>query len=114
MSDREVLPDLYVLDALANDIESLEDVLRMLNSDTVLGWHRTWGRPFQRAEIVESLARLIKEESVRAHVLTPDGKGLDPLPPRTLPSATFDDVWFEMTPHGRMRHANWEPKLEGA
>jgi hypothetical protein len=33
-----VAPDLCVLDALANDIEDLESVLRMLNSCTALGW----------------------------------------------------------------------------
>ena len=31
-------PDLYVLDALANDIEDLESIARTLNSDTALGW----------------------------------------------------------------------------
>src|SRR5260370_8938023 len=112
MSDGESRPDLYVLDGLAKGIESLEDVLRMLNSDTILGWHRTWGRPFERAEVVEALARLIRDGSVRVHLLTPDGKSLDPLQPRTLPSSSFDDVWFEMTPHGRMRHATREPKLK--
>ena len=36
---KERLPDMYVLDALANDVEDVEAILRMLNSDTALGWH---------------------------------------------------------------------------
>lgn len=109
MARRESLPDLYILDALADDTEDLEHVLQVLNGDTALGWHRRWGRPFHREEIVEALVRLIKANQVRAAVLAPDGKWLDELLPTEIPPGDFDDAWFAMTPHGRLVHTNWDP-----
>jgi hypothetical protein len=109
MTDRERLPDMYVLDSLANDIEDLDNILRILNSDTTLGWHKQWGRHFGREEIVQSLARLIKNGCVRVSVLTADGKWLEELAPLELPPESFDHVWFAMTPHGRIVHTNWHP-----
>lgn len=49
---REPRPDMYILDTLANDVEDLESILRMLNSDTAIGWHKQWGRRFTRDEVV--------------------------------------------------------------
>lgn len=109
MTEREPLPDMYVLDSLANDVEDLESILRILNSDTSIGWHKQWGRQFDRAEIVQSLTRLIKADSVRVSVLTPDGKWLQELALRELPAGSFDDAWFALTPHGRIVHTNWQP-----
>lgn len=101
-------PDMYVLDALANDIEDLEAILRMLNSDTVLGWHKEWGRKFRREEIVEALCRLVVDDLVLAYV-TLEKPGLVTLPARTLPDGDFDDASFGLTEKGRLVHANWEP-----
>lgn len=108
MKNRETLPDMYVLDSLANDVEDLEGILRILNSDTAIGWHRRWGRYFTRAEIVQSLVRLIASDRVRVSVLTPDGKWLEELPAKDLPGA-FSEAWFALTPRGRMVHTAWEP-----
>lgn len=110
MMRREHLPDMYVLDSLANDVENLDDILRILNSDTAVGWHKHWGRHFKREEVVQSLSRLIQAESVLVSVLTPDGKWLQELPSGALPSASFDDAWFGITPRGRLIHTNWEPE----
>lgn len=110
MSRVEATPDLYVLDTLANDTEDLEGILRMLNSDNTSGWHRVWGRLFDRESVVQSLIRLIREGSVQAYELDPDGKSLIALEQTFLPTRSFDDAWFGMTAHGRLRHANWEPE----
>lgn len=109
MNEREFMPDMYVLDSLANDVEGLEDVLRILNSDEAIGWHKRWGRHFTRDEVVQALVRLIKADHVRASVLTSDGKWLQELGPTELPPGTFDEAWFGITPQGRMVHTNWEP-----
>ena len=61
--------DLYVLDSLANDIEDIEAILRMLNSDTVLGWYHEWGRQFTREDIVTALSRLVHDDLVHVMVL---------------------------------------------
>jgi len=109
MIGRELQPDLYVLDSIADDAEDIDAILRMLNSDTAIGWRQTWGRPFERDEVVESLSRLVTADFARVLVLTSDGKGLMELPPKQLPPGNYDDVWFAMTPHGRIVHSNWRP-----
>jgi len=105
---KERLPDMYVLDALANDVEDVEAILRMLNSDTALGWHNEWGRKFRRDEIIETLCRLVADDLVRVYE-TKEEPGLVPLPSRTLPPANFDAAWFGLTERGRLVHTNWEP-----
>lgn len=109
---QETKPDLYVLDTLANDLENLEGIMRMLNSDTVLGWHREWGRHFERKEIVEALSRLVRTDMIQVYVLSEDGKALEALPPQQLPLSSYDDAYFGLRPRGRMTHSNWEPDVE--
>ncbi len=109
MMDRDRTPDPYVLDALANDIEDLESILRMLNSDTDLGWAKEWGRAFSRGEIVEALSRLIKRELVCVLVHARDGKSLTSLAPGTLPPGDYEHVYFSLTERGRLVHTNWHP-----
>ena len=110
MSKRESKPDLYVLDAIADDVEDLATILRVLNSDTAIGWHHTWGRHFERGEVVEALSRLVWAGLARVAVLSADGKELVELPPKELP-ANYDDVWFRITSAGRLVHTNWNPDL---
>lgn len=98
--------DLYVLDMLANDVEDVESILRMLNHSEI-GWAEEWGHQFTSSEVVQALARLTKDGAVRAYVLNADGKALEPLEMSALP-ATFDGVWFGLTGRGRIRHSNWQ------
>jgi uncharacterized protein YecE (DUF72 family) len=104
---RELI-DYFVLDALADDLESLEDVLRMLNGDG-LGWRVHHRAPFAQEEVVPSLFRCIQAGLVRAAVLSADGKGLEPVEERAIPATPLDEIWFELTAHGRLVHENWEP-----
>jgi hypothetical protein len=106
---REDLPDLYVLDTVADDAKNLETILQVLNGDGGLAWHRRWGRKFAREEIVESIARLIAAEKLRAAVLSMDGRWLEELHAGQLPVGRFEDAWFAITPRGRLVHANWDP-----
>lgn len=105
------LPDMFVLDALANDIEDLDGIIRMLNSDTALGWVAEWGRSFRREEVVEALSRLIMRDFVTALILHSDGRSLQKLPAMTLPPLSYDEAYFSMTDRGRLLHSSWEPDL---
>jgi hypothetical protein len=111
MTARERTPDLYVLDTLADDIEDLITIMRALNSDTAIGWHRVWGRHFTREEVVSALSRLITSDLVQVAVLTSDGTALEKLAAGQLPPGDYSDVWFAMTPRGRLVHANWHPDI---
>lgn len=104
-------PDMFVLDALANDIEDLDSILRMLNSDTALGWVAEWGRTFQREELVEALSRLVTRDCVTVLVLNSDGTSLQSLPAMALPPESYNDAYFSMTERGRLLHRSWDPDL---
>ena len=110
MTNRQQLPDLYILDTISDDAKDLETILEGLNGDSIHGWHRRWGQPFTRKEIVESLTRMIKASHVRTAVLTRDGKWLQELDLGELPPGAFDDAWFAITPHGRIVHGTWDPR----
>jgi hypothetical protein len=113
LMSREPSADLYVLDSIADDVEDIAAILRMLNSDTAVGWQRTWGRPFGRDEVVEALSRLVTADLARVSLLTSDGKGLVALPPKQLPPGSYDDAWFAITSRGRIVHSNWHPEKPG-
>ncbi len=103
---------MFVLDALANDIEDIESILRMLNSETSLGWSAEWGRPFVRAEVVEAISRLVAKDYVQVLVLSADGTSLDALPAKALPPGDYGAAYFALTEHGRLVHRNWDPGVE--
>jgi hypothetical protein len=105
------LPDMFVLDALANDIEDLDSIVRMLNSETALGWLSEWGRSFRREEVVEALSRLIVRGFVTVLILHSDRSGLQKLPAMTLPPLGYEEAYFSMTDRGRLLHSSWEPDL---
>jgi len=107
MPKRELRADMYVLDSLANDVEDLDSILRLLNGSTEFAWRGEWGRAFRREDVVASLSRLIRRRAVRAYVLSVDGRRLEGLSEGVLPSGDFGDAHYGMTPHGRMMHSHW-------
>ena len=106
--------DLFILDAVADDLENLEDILRMLNSTSAIGWRHLHPAPFTRDEILPALARLIRENLVEACPLDQSGKFLVEAGSGVLPEGSWDDVWFRMTARGRIVHSTWEPDSPGA
>lgn len=107
MKDRQELLDLYVLDAIADDIEDIESILRMLNNPSI-GWREEWGKDFERPEVVLALSRLVKAGQVLAYGLDGQGKELIEANKQALASTTYDDFWFGPSPAGRIRHQTWK------
>jgi hypothetical protein len=98
--------DLCVLDTLANDLESLADMLRLLNHPAV-GWRDLNGEaPFGREQVVPALLRRIRDDLVEACVAAPGGAlvGID-----GPPDGSLHACWFRLTARGRIVHANWTP-----
>ena len=107
------LTDYVVLDAIADDLESIEIILNRVNN-AEFGWrelHRN--AEFTRDEIVSSLFRLIRDGLAEACSYSEPDRALVSLGPRVLPSNELDEHWFVITPHGRMAHASWEPPTIG-
>jgi hypothetical protein len=98
--------DFFVLDTLANDIEGFADVIRLVNHP-VIGWADVAGRGFTATEATTALLRLIREGSVEACYLSDDGKELRGAGDAVVPTLPLGDLWFRMTPRGRIRHTNW-------
>ena len=103
------LIDYFVLDALADDIESLEDVLRLVNHDA-MGWRRhNGGEAFTRDVLVPPVLRGVREGLIEVFELTPSGGALSSLGSGRLPPNALDDYWFGLTAAGRLVHQNWQP-----
>lgn len=98
--------DCFVLDALVNDVESVDIVLRTLNSDSELGWTDAWGRAFNRGEVVASMVRLVRRDLVRAYSAAGDDLTLSALDPRAMPT-DLREAYFGLTDRGRIAHATW-------
>jgi len=98
--------DFFVLDTLANDLESIADILRLINHAEI-GWTDVAGRHFTVTDITPALLRLIRDGSVEACYLAEDGRELRGAGEATVPPYPLADLWFRMTPRGRIRHTNW-------
>jgi len=99
-----------VLDALANDLEDIEQILHLANHDSV-GWRQlNGGRSYTRDQIIPSLLRLVRDDLVEACSYSESERRLVGIGRGVLPTGALDDVWFVMTPRGRVVHSSWEPE----
>ena len=106
------LAEYFILDALADDVESLEQILPAVRR-AVEYWDVSEApSAFGRDRIVGSLIRLIREESVAALVYTATDKALVDVGNGVVPSGSLDDYWFRLTGRGRVLHQSWEPPPE--
>lgn len=101
--------DMFVLDVVADDIESLGDIVRRLNSSIPSAWRHRAGRPLAREEVVLSLSRLVKHNLLQTYVEDDREPALRALTSCSLPSEAYETAWFGITPQGRIVHGSWEP-----
>jgi hypothetical protein len=103
--------DMFVLDSLANDIESLADVMRIINSDSPeLGWRDLHPAEFSRVEVLTALKRLTRDELVSVLRYSADGATITNAPPTdSFAWEEVDDLYFAMSERGRMVHRAWDP-----
>lgn len=101
--------DMYVLDALANDIEDLEDILRILNSPSELGWRDQHPAPFTAQEITPAVLRCIRAGNVEACQYSVSEKSLVGLGNKVEPSSPADATWYRLTSSGRLVLNSWNP-----
>jgi hypothetical protein len=105
--------DYIVLDALANDLESVEDIERLANHPEI-GWTDLAGGPVAEFSVLRALPRLIEDGLVQAYILDAGGGQLAGLPVGAQPSVPLEECYFGLTPQGRLVHASWEPPAEPA
>lgn len=101
--------DYYVLDALADDIESLEQIVPSVRLAATMWKSELKPESVNRQVVISSLLRLLRERSISAFCYSLSGKDLEELPPGVVPDGNFDDHWFGLTVRGRMLHSAWDP-----
>jgi hypothetical protein len=87
--------DYLILDAVADDVESVPNIRgRVVSTD-----------PLSGTNLLESLRRLTNDRLVEACVL----KGLElvGVGEGVWPPGTVEDMWFRITSRGTMVHGNW-------
>lgn len=95
------------MDAMANDIESVDDLVRILNSESELGWTDVWGRRFTFDEVVSALARLIQQGLVEAYAEDEHQANLVLVPLASV-QPEGEGVYFGLSEKGRSAHASWD------
>lgn len=98
--------DLFVLDALANDIEGFEDILQLINHDAV-GWKDYIGRSLSVSDVASTLLRLMRDRKVEACLLSESGNEIIGAGEGVVPPVPLEQLWYRMTSRGRMVHAAW-------
>ncbi|SRR6266566_9689365 len=105
---RELI-DYFVLDSLADDVESLEQILPAVRRSL-----EHWEVPepataFTREHVVGALVRLVRDRSIAALTYDAKEKALVDIGEGIVPSGLLDDYWFRMTGRGRVLHQSWQP-----
>lgn len=101
--------DYFVLDALANDLEGLDDILRLVNRPDV-GWVAEAGTRIEAAAVLLALPRLMRDHLIQVFVPSADTSELDALPAGVLPAVPLEECYFGLTTQGRLVHGNWSPE----
>ena len=108
MAARAVI-DYFVLDALANDVESLDGVLALLNHADV-GWAAEYGRHFTPQDVVPVLLREVRQDLLRVCLWSDFEGALVPAAEGVIPEEPVDRCWFMLTPRGRLLLESWSPE----
>ena len=106
------LIDYLVLDALADDFESMEQIEPAIERALEFWCINEPPDRFSRAEIVLAITRLIRDRLIEAVALNSDGKSMSNLGEGIHPKGNLDDYWFGMTPRGKIVHTGWIPPAE--
>ena len=87
--------DFLVLDAVADDIESLPDIRNRVG--TIPG----------SGSLLQVLQRLIRDQLIEACTIVGKNPELTPAGEGAWPQVNIEDMWFRITAHGRMVHSAW-------
>jgi hypothetical protein len=88
--------DYLILDAVADDVESLVDIRgRVATSEP------------SESHLIATLRRLVQERLVEACTIPGDKVELVSAGQGVWPPASTEDLWFQITGRGRMVHETW-------
>jgi len=95
--------DYLILDAVADDVESLVQIRdRVADSAS------------SESNLIATLRRLVQERLIEAYTIPGAKAELVSAGQDIWPSASAEDVWFQITGRGKMVHETWASGAEGA
>ena len=97
---------MFVLDAMADDIEDLASIMRYLRE-----WRAWWPHNFTEQEVLSTLASLLEEELVEAYDAQPGIEGLQHVALAVTDDASLRRYWFRPTAKGRLLWEKWDAPL---
>jgi len=106
------LIDYLILDSVADDVESLEQIVPSLSRAISLWEINVPGGLFDRDEIALSITRLVRDKLIEVVVANADENTMSPIGEGVQPEGNLDDYWFQMTGRGRIVHNDWVPPAE--
>ena len=95
--------DYLILDAVADDLESLVDIRGRLAASAP-----------SESNLIATLRRLVQERLVEACTIPGEKAELVSAGQGIWPPASTDDLWFQITGRGKMIHETWASGSEGA
>ena len=101
---------MFVIDVLRYDMENIEYLVQLLNSDGCVGWRFAWAREFTQADVVGAIERLLDIGMVQCYIERPDA--LRAVEPPVDMSRDRDALWFELTPAGWAAGERWDPPID--
>jgi hypothetical protein len=106
------LIDYLILDSVADDVESLEQIVPSLGRAISLWEINPPGGRFSREEIALAITRLVRDKLIEVFAPNAADNTMSPIGEGVQPSGNLDDYWFQITGRGRMVHSEWVPPAE--
>jgi len=102
------LLDYHVLNAIVNDCDLYEDMLRYLN-ESEFSWHAEYGRTLQPVEVQVALLRLVQDGLVEVSLIDPVENDIVDCGERVWPAdKQLSEMFFDLTGRGRVLYLNWD------
>lgn len=100
--------DYHVLNAIINDCDLYEDMMRFLN-ESELSWHAEYGRTLQPVEVQVALLLLVQEGLVEVSRIDPVENDFVDCGERVGPAdRQLSEMFFDLTGRGRVLYLNWD------
>jgi hypothetical protein len=106
------LIDYLILDSVADDIESLEQIVPSLSRAVSLWEINPPDGHFSREEVALSITRLVRDKLIEGLAPNPGESTMSPIGEGVQPRGNLDDYWFQLTGRGRIVHNDWIPPAE--
>ncbi len=102
------LLDYHVLNAIINDCDLYEDMMRYLN-ESEFSWHAEYGRTLQPVEVQVALLRLVQDGLVEVSLIDPVENDFVDCGERVWPAdKQLSEMFFDLTGRGRVLYLNWD------